>query len=141
MNRRIAVAMLTKAGHRVGVAADGIEAVNAVHREEFDLVLMDVQMPNMDGLAAARAIRAFAGDKARIPIIAVTANAMAGDREHYLASGFDDYVSKPFAPAELFDALARRMAGIAAMPAGHASAPGPSEDPADGEPAAAIQAR
>ena len=140
VNRRIAVAMLNKAGHRVDVAADGIEAVNAVSRDEFDLVLMDVQMPNMDGVAAARAIRAFAGDKARTPIIAVTANAMAGDREHYLASGFDDYVSKPFAPAELFDALARRMADGAGLPAQPASAPGPSED-TDDEPAAALQAR
>ena len=141
INRRVAVAMLTKAGHRVDVAADGIEAVNAVHNGEFDLVLMDVQMPNMDGLAATRAIRTFSNDKARIPIIAVTANAMAGDREHYLASGFDDYVSKPFAPAELFDALARQMAGVSPMPDRRESAPGPTEDLADGEPAAAIQAR
>jgi len=66
---------------------------------------------------------------------------MAGDREHYLASGFDDYVSKPFAPAELFDALARQMAGVSPMPDRRESAPGPTEDLADGEPAAAIQAR
>ena len=70
-----------------------------------------------------------------------TANAMAGDREHYLASGFDDYVSKPFAPAELFDALARQMAGVSPMPDRRESAPGSTEDLADGEPAAAIQAR
>ncbi len=141
VNRRIAVAMLNKAGHRVGVAADGIEAVNAVHQEEFDVVLMDVQMPNMDGVAATRAIRTLSGDKARIPIIAVTANAMAGDREHYLASGFDDYVSKPFAPEELFDALARQLSGVTTKPTPGASERSPSEDPTDGEPTTVIQAR
>jgi len=140
VNRRIAVAMLTKAGHRVDVAADGIEAVNAVHHDDFDLVLMDVQMPIMDGVEAARAIRAFSDDKGQIPIIAVTANAMAGDRENYLASGFNDYVSKPFAPAELFDAIARQMAGVSTKPERRASAADPPEDAGD-EPAAAIQAR
>jgi PAS domain S-box-containing protein len=128
VNQRIAVAMLNKAGHRVEVVSDGYEAVNAVDAGDFDLVLMDIQMPNLDGLAAAQAIRAFTGDKGRIPIIAVTANAMAGDREHYLASGFDDYVSKPFTPGELFAALERRIVAGPATVAPPPRKPAPPEE-------------
>ncbi|TWU02670.1 response regulator [Stieleria varia] len=97
VNQRVAIGMLERLGHEVVVAADGEAAVDAVSREPFDLVLMDVQMPKMDGLEATRRIRESesSGEK-RIPIIAMTANAMQGDRERCLAAGMDQYISKPF---------------------------------------------
>ena len=73
----------------------------------YDLVLMDIHMPNLDGMAAARRIRALDGDVARIPIIALTANAMVEDREAYLACGMDDHVAKPIEPAALARAINR----------------------------------
>ena len=91
----LAATVLKKAGHRVDLAGDGVEAVEAVRSRHYDLVLMDVQMPEMDGVEATRRIRALDGERSRIPIIAMTANAMQGDRESYLAAGMDDYVSKP----------------------------------------------
>jgi len=96
VNQRVALRILEKAGHRVTLAANGLEAVNALESGAFDLILMDVQMPEMDGLEATAAIR----DKEKsagshIPIIAMTAHAMAGDRDRCLASGMDDYISKP----------------------------------------------
>ena len=89
--------------------ANGIEAVNAVKTLNYDVILMDVQMPEMDGVAATKAIRAFGGDKRNIPIIAITANAMAGDREEYLEAGMNDYLPKPFKPNELLGAIDRWM--------------------------------
>ena len=86
---------------------NGAGAVEAVQTGDFDVVLMDVQMPEMDGPTAARAIRALAGREAGIPIIALTANALSGDREKYLAAGMSDYVSKPIEVAALHDALMR----------------------------------
>ncbi|EHJ48787.1 signal transduction histidine kinase with CheB and CheR activity [Solidesulfovibrio carbinoliphilus subsp. oakridgensis] len=105
--------MLEKAGHRVDTADDGAKATAMVARGEYDCVLMDVQMPVMDGVAATRAIRADAslGQKARVPIIAMTAYAMAGDREKFLAAGMDDYVSKPVDLDALMEALKRVRAG------------------------------
>ena len=86
---------------------NGIEAVNAVNAQPYDVILMDVQMPEMDGIAATKAIRAFGGEKRNIPIIAITANAMAGDREGCLEAGMDDYVAKPFKPDDLLAAIDR----------------------------------
>ena len=103
--------MLAKAGHHVDVAANGVEAVNAVRALPYDLVLMDVQMPEMDGVSATRAIRALGGGRAAVPIIALTANAMKGDREKYLAAGMSDYTSKPIDPSKLGDAI-RRQCGV-----------------------------
>jgi len=100
-------ARLGKAGHRVEVVGNGLEAVREVQAGPYDLVLMDVQMPEMDGPTATKTIRQLAGNVSRIPIVALTANAMAGHREEYLAAGMDDYVSKPIEPKALFQAIAR----------------------------------
>jgi PAS domain S-box-containing protein len=101
VNQRVAVAILSRAGHRVDAVANGIEALDAVKALHYDLVLMDVQMPEMDGVSATKAIRALGDDRNRIPIIALTANAMAGDREEYIAAGMNDYLPKPFSPPDL----------------------------------------
>ncbi len=95
VNQQVALHMLTAAGHSVTVANHGGEAVEALENADFDLVLMDVQMPVVDGLEATRRIRALPGAKGAIPIIAMTANAMAGVEETYRAAGMDDYISKP----------------------------------------------
>ncbi len=95
VNQRVAVAMLSKRGHSVQVVDDGRQACQAVLGERFDVVLMDVQMPEMSGFEATAAIRAAEDGGARVPIIAMTAHAMAGDRERCLATGMDGYVTKP----------------------------------------------
>ncbi len=138
VNQRLVVRMLEKRGHSVVVASDGREAVAAFEKERFDLVLMDVQMPEMDGLEATRRIRnseqklkaqsskqkigflpmsfqlsAFSlqpsARSERLPIIAVTAHAMKGDRDRCLEAGMDDYVSKPIKPRELFQAIEKQI--------------------------------
>jgi CheY-like chemotaxis protein len=88
------------------VAENGLEAIEALEKKEFDVVLMDVQMPELDGLGATRQIRSRWPDRP-VHIVAMTANAMAGDRELCLAAGMNDYVSKPIRPPELAEALAR----------------------------------
>ncbi|MHA1571550.1 MAG: response regulator [Alphaproteobacteria bacterium] len=101
VNQTLACAILGKAGYVTDVAGNGIEALAALSDQPFDLVLMDMQMPEMDGLEATQEIRKLSGEVARIPIIAMTANAMAGDREKCLQAGMNDYVSKPINPAKL----------------------------------------
>jgi CheY-like chemotaxis protein len=105
INQKYAIALLSKAGHSVTVAENGLQAVEAVKRADFDVVLMDIQMPEMDGVAATQQIRKLAAPKNAVPIFAMTAHAMQGVREEYLRAGMDDYVSKPFQPAELFAKL------------------------------------
>ena len=105
-NRQLATALLTQAGVKVSTACDGGEAVQAVGQQTFDAVLMDIQMPNMDGLEATRQIRKNA-DLAGLPIIAMTANAMSGDRELCLAAGMNDYVAKPIQVEVMYATLAR----------------------------------
>ena len=107
VNQKVALGYLA-AHHAVTVVGDGAEAVAAVAEGEFDLVLMDMQMPRLDGLEATRRIRALAGDKGRIPVIALTANALTGDDERCLASGMNDYVAKPFDRSQLFAAIHRQ---------------------------------
>ena len=102
VNQLVAVRLLEKAGHSVTVAADGAEALEKLAADGFDCVLMDVQMPGMDGIKAARRIRA---DGNAIPIIALTANAMMGDRGECLAAGMNGYVVKPFELADLEKAM------------------------------------
>ena len=106
VNQKVANELLTKRGHFVTIANNGQEALKALQDKEFDLILMDVQMPIMDGFAATAAIRENEkGSQRHIPIIAMTAHAMAGDRERCLNAGMDAYVSKPFRPQELFRAV------------------------------------
>jgi two-component system, sensor histidine kinase len=108
INRKVVTKLLAKQGHSVVLAVNGLEASELAARERFDLVLMDVQMPVMDGLAATEAIRAReAQSGAHLPIIALTAHALAGDRDRCLAAGMDGYVSKPVTSATLFAEIAR----------------------------------
>jgi two-component system sensor histidine kinase/response regulator len=102
VNQRLIVRLLEKRGHRVVVAADGRQAVEALERESFDLVLMDVQMPEVDGLQATAAIREKEKSSGKHQsIVALTAHAMSGDRDRCLAAGMDDYLKKPIRPQEL----------------------------------------
>jgi two-component system, sensor histidine kinase and response regulator len=106
INQKVAKELLTKRGHQVTIANNGQEALNRLKTEKFDLILMDIQMPIMDGLAATAAIRESEKASHRhIPIIAMTAHAMAGDRERCLNAGMDAYVAKPFRPHELFNVV------------------------------------
>jgi CheY-like chemotaxis protein len=105
VNQKFAVRAIEKAGHAVVVANNGHEAVDAWQRDRYDVVLMDVQMPEMDGLEATKTIRDLEqerGSERGIPIIAMTANAMKGDRERCLQAGMDGYVSKPVKRETLF---------------------------------------
>ncbi|MDR2142268.1 MAG: PAS domain-containing protein [Deltaproteobacteria bacterium] len=104
VNQLVASRILTKAGLTVKIANNGREAVSLVQAEPFDLVLMDIQMPEMDGLTATRAIRELAGYE-RLPIVAMTAHAMSGDRELSLAAGMNDHISKPINIMELYQTL------------------------------------
>jgi PAS domain S-box-containing protein len=112
VNQKLALRLLVQMGYRADVAANGLEAIQALERQPYDVVLMDVQMPDMDGLEATRQICARwpVGERPGRPrprIIAMTASAMQGDREMCLAAGMDDYVSKPIRVDELVQALAR----------------------------------
>jgi CheY-like chemotaxis protein len=111
INQVVAVRLLEKHGHTVVVAATGREAVAAVQGGGFDLVLMDVQMPEMDGFEATAAIRAAEprADR-RLPILALTALAMSGDRERCLAAGMDGYLTKPIQGDHLLQAVANALA-------------------------------
>jgi CheY-like chemotaxis protein len=111
VNQRVVLHMLRKRGFRVDVANDGREAVEAWQRESFDLVLMDVQMPHMDGFEAVAAMREAEGHSGgHTPIVALTAHAMVEDRERCLAAGMDAYLSKPISAAQLYDAVDRLLA-------------------------------
>ena len=118
VNQRLATRLLEKRGHRVVIAGNGREAVLALEKETFDLVLMDVQMPEMDGFQATGAIREKEkGTEIHQEVIALTAHAMTGDRERCLAAGMDGYLSKPIRPQELDDLLQKyvdRRMGVAA---------------------------
>jgi two-component system, sensor histidine kinase and response regulator len=107
VNQRVAVGLLTRLGHRADVADDGAEAVERITAGAYDLVLMDMQMPRMDGLQATRLIRALPPPKGTTPIIAMTANAMAEDRQRCLTAGMDDFLSKPIDRRKLAEALRR----------------------------------
>ncbi len=111
VNQQLAQMMLERLGQRVDVVGNGLEALEALKRIPYDLVLMDCQMPEMDGYEATRLIRQAEHEaleeKSRIPIVAMTANAMKGDREKCIGAGMDDYISKPIKPGELADILAK----------------------------------
>ena len=122
VNQRLALAVLTKAGYTVEIVADGAQAVRAVEQNHYDLVLMDVQMPVMDGMEATRRIRALGTARAGVPIVAMTANAMSGARETYAEAGMNDFVAKPFDRAKLVETIERLT---------HASAAPEREEPDD----------
>ncbi|HLX34595.1 MAG TPA: response regulator [Candidatus Limnocylindrales bacterium] len=104
VNQKLAIRLLERMGYRADIAADGLQAIAALEGASYDVVLMDVQMPELDGLEATRQIRSRWPDRA-LRIVAMTANAMEGDRETCLAAGMDDYLSKPIRPEELALAL------------------------------------
>jgi signal transduction histidine kinase/ActR/RegA family two-component response regulator len=119
VNQKVAVRLLERRGHRVTVAHNGAEGVAAARTERFDVILMDVQMPVMDGVEATAAIRAGETQSGtRTPIVAMTAHAMAGDRERFLAAGMDGYVTKPVKPSDLYAAI-----GAVAVTAGAGGGP------------------
>ena len=106
VNQQVALKLLEKRGHNVMVAETGRKALEAVKKENFDMVLMDIQMPEMDGFETTEAIRRRERESgAHLPIIAMTANAMEGDREKCLQAGMDAYLSKPIRSQELFDLI------------------------------------
>jgi CheY-like chemotaxis protein/anti-sigma regulatory factor (Ser/Thr protein kinase) len=110
VNQKVASRLLERRGHSVLIAGNGQIAADAAGRETFDLILMDVQMPGMDGFQATAAIRETeTGKPRRTPIIAMTAHAMVGDRERCLSAGMDGYVPKPLQPADLFQVIATIM--------------------------------
>ena len=108
INQKLAVRLLQKQGYTSAVANNGREAIEAWARQPFDAILMDMMMPEMDGLEATMAIREREKPTGtHIPIIAITANAMVGDREKCLAAGMDEYISKPVDVAKLYEVLNR----------------------------------
>ncbi len=113
-NQQVALGILRKLGLSADVAADGKKALDALKKEKYDLVFMDVQMPNMDGIEATKAIRAGGDDfeNAAVPIIAMTAHAMQGDRQMCLDAGMDDYITKPVTPAALSEMLEKWTGGL-----------------------------
>jgi CheY-like chemotaxis protein len=106
VNQKLALRLLERMGYRADVAGNGLEAIAALERQPYDVILMDVQMPEMDGLEATREIRRRWSGPGRPRVVAMTANAMQGDRELCLEAGMDDYVSKPINAEELVRALA-----------------------------------
>jgi CheY-like chemotaxis protein len=106
INQKVGLALLLRLGYRADAVANGLEALNAVLRQPYDLVLLDIQMPEMDGVEAAQAMRKKLGDKCPL-LAAVTANAFPGAREEYLSKGFNDYLSKPLLPDALRQLITR----------------------------------
>ena len=124
INREIATAILQRAGLVVTSASDGHEALDQLHRHEFDGVLMDCQMPGLDGYATTRALRALPRWQG-LPVIAMTANALVSDRDKALAAGMNDHVTKPIDVADLFATLARWIRQVQARPAARPQASSP----------------
>jgi CheY-like chemotaxis protein len=127
-NQKLATYLLEDRGHLVEIAGNGQEAVSLTEQNSYDVILMDVQMPEMNGLEATAAIRRREDGSRRVPIIAMTAHAMKGDRERCLAAGMDDYLSKPIDAHETI-ALVERVAAVAAAANADAvpTTPGPAE--------------
>ena len=105
VNQKLALRLLQQMGYRADLASNGIEAVESVQRQTYDVVLMDVQMPELDGLDATRQICALMPAPRRPRIVAMTANAMQGDREMCIEAGMDDYLTKPIRVDRLVEAL------------------------------------
>ncbi|MFH0881307.1 MAG: response regulator, partial [Lentisphaerota bacterium] len=127
VNQKVALRLLERMGYRADVAGNGLEAIEALERQPYDVVLMDVQMPEMDGLEASRRIQHDWPPGARPRIIAMTANAMQGDREKCLAAGMDDYLTKPIRTEALVEALSQTQAK--SLPTDSQPESGPAIDP------------
>jgi len=125
LNRDLVTAVLTPLGHRVDEAADGAEAIEAVKAANYDLVLMDIQMPGMDGLAATRAIRAMTG-LSDLPIVAMTAQALQSQWEACREAGMNDYLAKPITPTALI-AMLNKWTGGSHQTKDHGQAEVPAE--------------
>jgi len=138
VNQMVAQRMLEGLGCTVGLAGNGLEALDKLGHERFDLVLMDCQMPEMDGYTASTELRRREREAgaAHVPIVALTANALAGDRERCLAAGMDDYISKPFRR----DALAAMLARWSSAPVEHSEDPHTEEKTMVPDPEAAVPA-
>ena len=126
-NQKLALRVLERLGYRADVAANGLEALIALERQRYDLVLMDIQMPELDGLEATRQIRLRWGDQIPPFVIAMTANAMEGDREACLAAGMNDYISKPIRVDALVSAIERAAGALGPIPQATESAGGQHE--------------
>lgn len=113
VNQKLALSMLRKLGYQVDLAINGVEVLQALHRRSYDVVLMDVEMPEMDGLTATRRICQEWCASQRPRIIALTSFALKGDREKCLEAGMDDYVTKPIAFPELLNALEKASPSLA----------------------------
>jgi CheY-like chemotaxis protein len=107
LNRRLSVEILRRRGYIVDTAVSGVEALELVAGISYSVILMDCQMPELDGYDAASAIRSFETDESRVPIIAVTAHAFGGERERCLTAGMDDFLAKPYFPDQLLDVVAK----------------------------------
>lgn len=134
-NQIIGQAILERIGLAVDIAANGFEVVSALRRAPYDVVLMDINMPEMDGIEATAAIRGLSGALSSIPIIAMTAMAMTGDRERFLSKGMDGYISKPIDREELYACLAGFLNSLDSSPATANGSNGPIDDkPTDVDP-------
>jgi CheY-like chemotaxis protein len=107
VNQKLALRLLDRMGYRADLAANGVEVIDALERQDYDVILMDIQMPEMDGLEASRQIMTRWPEENRPAIIAMTASAMESDRKAALAAGMDDYITKPIRVEELIAALER----------------------------------
>ena len=113
MNQELACAILGRAGHLVAIANDGLEAVEAVQANAFDLVLMDIQMPRMDGVTATRCIRELDGPAKNVPIIAMTANALPEQVRAFREAGMDGHLAKPFRQQDLHEVIRQAFENLA----------------------------
>jgi CheY-like chemotaxis protein/nitrogen-specific signal transduction histidine kinase len=115
INQKVGLALLARLGYRADVAGNGLEALESVTRQPYDIVFLDIQMPEMDGIEAAQAIRKKFNDRCPV-LVALTANAFHGAREEYLAKGFDDYLSKPILPPALRQLITRVAKNLSSTP-------------------------
>jgi CheY-like chemotaxis protein len=107
VNRRLSVEILQRKGYTVDTAATGVEALELAAARTYSLILMDCQMPELDGYDAASAIRSFEGEDERVPIVAITAHALGGERERCLEAGMDDFLPKPYFPDQLLEMVSK----------------------------------
>ena len=130
VNQKVTARMLDRLGFDAEIAETGEEAVAAARQKRYDVILMDGQMPGLDGFAATAHIRGFEGPVRHTPIVALTASAMRGDRERYLDAGMDDYLAKPITPEQLATVLERWVPAVSA----HAPGARPRHEPGPGDP-------